>query len=79
MGEWRPIESAPLDGSWVLVSGGTIDCESMDNRPVPAQWTNELNGQMTEWHWQWAWFDGGYYGWYENPTHWMPLPEPPDK
>ena len=48
-----------------------------DERMAVCQWTNDLNGRKTEWHWQHCWYDGGYYGWYERPSHWMPLPEPP--
>ncbi len=78
VGKWQPIESAPKDGTWVLVSGGVANHEG-DNPPcVVAQYTNYLNGGTTDWHWQFAWYDGGYYGEYDDPTHWQPLPEPPE-
>jgi hypothetical protein len=78
--EWQPIETAPKDGTWVLLAGG--DCYNDGGDPteriVTAQCTNELNGRtMDDTRWQFAWYDGGYYGEYLDPTHWMPLPEPP--
>ena len=75
--EWQPIETAPKDGTWVLLSGGDCGQESDDPSCVSGQWTTYLNGGQCEGHWQFAWFDGGYYGWYDDPTHWMPLPNPP--
>jgi len=65
MSEWQPIDTAPRDGTIVLAAqGSTIDTMF---------WTMS------------AWADGG--GWVNNinrsdtyvfdPTHWMPLPEPP--
>lgn len=80
-GAWQPIETAPKDGSWLLLAGG--DCHDdegdKDGRPVTAQWTNYLNGRIAPncGRWQFAWYDGGFYGVYYAPTHWMPLPAPP--
>jgi hypothetical protein len=73
---WQPIETAPRDGTWVLVMPSECPDEAYQNRPVSAQWTNERNSDTAEWRWQFAWYDGGYYG-SCNPTHWQPLPEPP--
>ena len=78
---WQPIETAPRDGTWVMLTGGScIEYRwDGDNEPtcVAGQWTAYLNGREVQGHWQFAWYDGGYYGRYDNPTHWMPLPEPP--
>ena len=71
--EWKLIETAPLDGTWVLLTGGRIEygwCEKDKPTIVVAQRSGEC--------WQFAWYDGGYYGEYELPTHWMPLPEAPN-
>lgn len=75
---WQPIDTAPRDGTWVLVCGGITDDEDSARSHAVAQWSNYLNGGTTDWHWQFAWYDGGYYGRYEDPTHWMPLPPPPE-
>jgi hypothetical protein len=77
--EWKPIETAPKDGTWILVYGEGTEDEGEKRSVAVAQYTNYLNCETTDWHWQFAWYDGGYYGKFENPTHWMPLPEPPNK
>ena len=77
---WQDISTAPTDGTWILLTGGKIDYGwDVDDKPniVVGQVTNELNGYESKRRWQFAWYDGGYYGEYENPTHWMPLPDPP--
>ena len=79
--EWQPIATAPKDGTWILLAGGECEWDEADlvKRPVSAQWTNYLNGKINDRfaRWQFCWYDGGYYGKYENPTHWMPLPPLP--
>ena len=80
--QWQPIATAPKDGTWLLLAGGAIDYGwDGDDQPscVAGQWTTELNGQTREKGcWQFAWYDGGYYGEYEAPTHWQHLPPVPD-
>lgn len=60
---WRPIESAPKDGTDVLI------CKVYDDGSVSdfeiAGWDDEL-----EWH-------GLQDITLDKPTHWMPLPSPP--
>lgn len=78
--EWQPIETAPRDESWILLTGGKIDYGWDGDEPptmVVGQSTGDRNGMQVESHWQFAWYDSGYYGEYEKPTHWMPLPPPP--
>lgn len=73
MSDWKTIKTAPKDGSWMLLSGGVIDYGWERGETIPpavvGQWNNEAEC------WQFAWYDGGYYGEYENPTKWMPLPD----
>lgn len=70
MSEWQPIETAPKDGSHILVGGPWMPvCE--------VSWH-----KATDWDypgWRCGRFGAKGYddlGAYE-PTHWMPLPEPP--
>ena len=85
---WRPIGTAPKDGTFVLLfrDGWLI-------APV-AYWSeypcNPVIGDSHEDVWMYGWLfrdkychigiEEGFLGWKEDvtPTHWMPLPTPPD-
>lgn len=73
MSEWQPIETAPRDGTWLLLTGGDIQY-GWDGDTVPPCVCGHSSGR----EWQFAWYDGGAYGEYLRPTHWMPLPAPPE-
>ena len=72
---WQPIETAPKDGTTVLVWFKTHGCMS-------ARWTDRDEGPTSDyacWH-----VDDYKHGPYQvrgyrsgDDTHWMPLPEPP--
>lgn len=66
-GEWRPIESAPKDGKRVLLAwGGKVEqAFYLDNSNSPTPWKGWRveSGRLTP---------SG------KPTHWRPLPTPPD-
>ena len=79
--DWRPIETAPKDGTWIdlwlevtplndgSVWGGSrrlVDCSYEDG-----QWTEHTCGRCTTGH-----SPAVNYA-HERVTHWMPLPEPP--
>jgi hypothetical protein len=71
MSEWRDIETAPTDGTWVLVWGPSQRWSSvmmawfaLNHRSGKAYWKDS-----TEWD--------DYELVDDQPTHWMPLPEPP--
>lgn len=71
---WQSIETAPTDGTWVILTGGTIiyGWEGNDLPPVVcAQYSGRVKKNEIRWHF--AWYDGGYYGEYVGPTHWMPV------
>jgi hypothetical protein len=73
---WQPIETAPHDGSRILVYA--------DNRMYVVRWTDpdeyDYNkrclSEYANWH-----VDDNKHGPFAlrgpSPTHWMPLPEPP--
>jgi hypothetical protein len=73
MTEWQPIETAPKDGSAILIwpaqSALTGSTECM------------IISYVVRWHdWKEAWIEASgeeYDTFY--PTHWMPLPPPPKK
>lgn len=61
--QWLPIETAPKEGKNVLV------CNiGMNN-----------TGESFYWEGAWRCWDGENHvrTYYLNPTHWMPMPEPP--
>ncbi|WP_182421994.1 DUF551 domain-containing protein [Aureimonas sp. ME7] len=73
---WRPIETAPRDGTNVIVAVPTKD---RDDFIVGEAYCNEERGG-----WWWANLsDGDYYAspiiemHYHLPSHWRPLPAPP--
>lgn len=68
---WQPIETAPKDGSSVLVTNdrgmfvasfdveGPDDCLDRFWHVWDGKWSRDLRGSL--------------------PTHWMPLPDPPQE
>ena len=61
MSEWQPIETAPRDGSEIIV----LD----DGAVRSAVWSDTINKFTGD--------GGNVFNWCERPTHWMPLPSPP--
>ena len=60
---WRPIETAPRNG-WILVSGYIYNDPAKGRWMEVAEWNGEgFSTEQCPLH---------------PPTHWMPLPEPPD-
>lgn len=71
--DWRPIENAPKDGTPVLVYAPQ-GC---------TQWTMYTPLWICRWdtgrHEGGAWTEAGGELWTTcEPTHWMPLPQPPE-
>jgi hypothetical protein len=62
--EWQPIETAPKDGTRLLLFG--TERVFLTDRAFVGRWDAERAG-------------GSWVGpeWRCIPTHWMPLPEPP--
>jgi hypothetical protein len=74
---WRPIETAPKDGTFLLLSGGKpeyLDWRDQDRQPpmVVAYYGGNTHAEWIISHPSMAFVS------YDNPSHWMPLPEPPD-
>lgn len=71
MSEWQPIDSAPRDGTLILVSNGEdVGVAGFVNNRFC--WAKGAG---------WAWEGDGDYGGLADCdwtlTHWQPLPEPP--
>jgi hypothetical protein len=75
---WRTIDSAPLDGTWVLLLGGrTNEDDYMStgvniNRPVVAFYLPDPYDPA----WVFCFWDGSWRSVYDNPTHWKSLDLP---
>jgi hypothetical protein len=63
--EWQPIETAPQDKDLELL----VFCS--DTREQFVAYQRRLNGQ-------WTYAKGVFGEVICRPTHWMPLPPPPD-
>lgn len=72
--EWQPIETAPKDGSDVLLYFPLEGLKGW-SRVVICHWRT-IGDERGHWVWQ----DRAVRGYSDayKPTHWMPLPEPPD-
>ncbi len=69
---WRPIKTAPRDGTWIILAGPSGYCSTSLRAEIchydaefrPRQpWVNHSGDSF---------LDGG-----EEPTHWLPLPPDP--
>lgn len=82
--EWQPIETAPKDGTRIILFGGEYWCDWQREvkGPAIAAWINSPD-RPDKWDkcWTVAAAESGYEGaFYDNPTHWLPLdalPPPP--
>jgi hypothetical protein len=79
--KWQTIETAPKDGTAVLLWGG--QCEN----DLGGRWDNKGIVYAVFQHGDpeyddpdlWVELGGCYYSsWINNPTHWHPLPAPPE-
>lgn len=70
MSEWQPIESAPKDNPILLyvVQRPDMYCEAVGE---PDGWQHMDVGYWDPIERDWVTWHSG------DPTHWMPLPEPP--
>lgn len=83
MADWKTIDSAPLDGTSILVMrnnapglpGGVADKCWSGNTAV-AEWWDD-SGEEGEWVCYMHMVEEPRL--HFDPTHWMPLPEPPGK
>lgn len=81
MTDWKPIETAPMDGSYVIVCrfrNGDELCWVKHSRWLTAEDVLEYEGYGMAEDYEAGWSDGNDDGEPCYPTHWMPLPQPPE-
>lgn len=66
---WQPIETAPKDGTWVL-----LWCRSNNPLILVGGYSREF---LQDYSWE-GWIDRYNGEDVPTPTHWRPLPEPPE-
>ena len=69
MSKWQPMETAPTDGTDILVYGPWRGEFSQLKHPSHI-WTGRYSPSSK------CWFISNTVE-FVDPTHWMPLPEPP--
>ena len=74
--EWMPIETAPTDGTKILLWCRDAGCETAEWIAEKREWWEKTSKTTQEIRTE----IGGYWsseiGW--DATHWMPLPEAPN-
>lgn len=81
---WQPIETAPKDGTRILifVPGDLTWKEESTGTIWPSYHAGIHAARFEQEPQKWVmgdefWSDDAKVFQYEEPTHWMPLPEPP--
>lgn len=74
--KWLPIETAPKETE--LLVGRFVNNEwRICQSGYYFDGGNAREGEPSYWYWHCDWDNGGVTD-SEGPTHWMPLPEPPN-
>ena len=63
MGGWKPIDTAPRDGTWILACGHSAGFV----KPIVLRWHRD------------GWTTWRDHGDYHDPSHWQALDAPPDE
>ena len=80
MSEWKPIESAPKDGTEVfLYVPGESLYPTAGRYDTPEHFEREYGDRdYAEEGWRWSYgYPTDFHEEVIRPTHWMPLPTPP--
>lgn len=81
-GEWQPIDTAKRDGTEMIGYRPDQGAFAFRWAEMVEFVSHDRNGDPTEdydedyanwWHDRWGWMEGEL-----TPTHWMPLPAPPE-
>ena len=80
---WLPIETAPKDGTTVLLLVADGEHNLQDEDPGITIGSFGVEGGPEEdptWHFAgWSWYQDYYCRGTGTPTHWQPLPAPPQE
>lgn len=77
MSKWQSIETAPKDGTDILLAEISHDRGQISYGEIDiGAWQKEPMSMDEEGNSYWYWFTN--FGRVQEPTHWMPLPEPPN-
>ena len=74
MTEWQPIETAPKDGTTVILYG---PCRIVWP-PRKLSDREHTDATIATAYFRCTCWQAGFLGSIIEPTHWMPLPEPPE-
>lgn len=70
MSDWQPIETAPRDGTTFIATDG--------NEVEPVYYVRYSHWSVGEYDLRYSSRQEGEESLWFNPTHWMPLPKPPE-
>lgn len=71
---WQPIDTAPKDGTEVLLAGGVT---GIDIGSWCACGAYHSKSKLRPAYFEQAWGSRGSHMLHPQPTHWMPLPDAP--
>ncbi len=75
--EWRPIETAPKDGTWVLLYAPPKQYERETGEMYVATWEPIDYNSGPQWAFGARGMEHSFLRGVYDATHWMPLPQPP--
>ena len=76
MTDWQPIDTAPKDGTYILL-GWPRKHGPESGIVLIGAWLNIESADVNEPEGWWGWNDYLGFAKVAFMTHWMPLPEPP--
>lgn len=82
MSDWQPIDTAPKDGTEVFlyVPGDSLHPTAgrYKTREYFSEEYDDPDYQEEGWYWSFG-YPSDFHQEVLTPTHWMPLPEPPEE
>lgn len=66
--KWQPIETAPKDGTWILVTGWDGGYPNQKRYYCTCRYDKDYD----------SFCESSDYHWLKDFTHWMPLPDSPE-